>query len=747
MIDFDPERDPLDVLAEDFARRCRGGNPPSVNAYAEQYPQWAGALRELLPPVARMEELKRLRQGAPHLPAAGPPLERLGDYRILREVGRGGMGVVYEAVQESLSRQVALKVLAPQALPDPRKRERFQREAQAAARLHHTNIVPVFGVGEQDGLPYYVMQFIPGEGLNEVLARWRRGEPAAPGPETPAGRHWREIARIGVQAAEALHYAHQQNILHRDVKPANLLLDAHGTVWVTDFGLAKWAGQKDLTATGDLVGTLQYMAPENFQGQADARSDVYSLGLTLYELLTRQPPFQGATLASLLQQVTEQELPRPRRRDPAIPRDLETIVLKATARDPDRRYPTAAALAEDLQRFLDDRPIRARRATALERGWRWCRRNRALAALAATALAALLLAVAAGWVGYVHTTRALAGEARKRDEAAAATQKAEANVELGLQKFEEIFNCLAERDPAPPPRRRPGGGRGGPPFRPPASAEDAALLRSILSYYDQFAERNTTNPRLQKEAARAHRRVAQLYQRLGQFEKAEKARSRAVALCEQLARAFPSVADYRHELAQTWTLFDPPTARPEALARAEKQLGRALALAQELARANPGTARYTVTLARLHGKQGALQQQRGRCGKAGCHFRRAVALLEPLVQRAPSPSPATPELAQARQALAEWLLRTNRPAEARVHLEASIADLERVRQRGRPFPPLQGLLASHYQSLAEAWTRLGETALARRTSRQARELSARGRPPFGSRRFNPGRERRPPRQD
>jgi serine/threonine protein kinase len=760
MSDFDADRDPLDLLAEDFADRCRRGERPSVDTYVEKYPEWAAQIRELLPPVARMEELKRLRRTAHGLAAEGTPLERLGDYRILREVGRGGMGVVYEAVQESLGRQVALKVLARQALLDPKKRERFQREAQAAARLHHTNIVPVFGVGEQDGLPYYVMQFIQGEGLNEVLARWRRGKTGAkrpegktlsatgalpetlganplPATELPTGRPWREIARIGIQAAEALHYAHQQNILHRDIKPGNLLLDGHGTVWVTDFGLAKAVGQKDLTDSGDIVGTLQYMAPENFQGQADARSDVYSLGLTLYELLTREAPFHGTTVADLLKQVTDQEPTGPRKLNPAIPRDLETIILKAIARDPGHRYQTAEALAEDLRRFLADRPIRARRATLPERGWRWCRRNRALAALTAAALAALVLAAAAGWVGYVHTTRALAGEARKSEEAAAATRRAEANEELCLQKFEEIFNSLAERDPGLTFRPRPWDRRGGPGFRLPPSEEDANLLKSILSFYDQFAERNNTNPRLQKEAAKAHRRVAQIYQRLGQLEKAGTAVSRAAAIYDQLATAFPSVTDYRHELAETWTLFDIQTSRKETLPEAESQLRRVLAMQQELADSDPGVARYTATLARLRGKLGAVLRRRGQTAEAEENLRQAAALLESLVQRG-SPGKTLPgfsyryDLALARHCLARLLLKSDRLPEARSLLEKSIAELEKPGRGRMPFPPGQTLLAAHYQSLAQALTGLGETKLAANASAKAKRLGERGRrPPRG----------------
>jgi serine/threonine protein kinase len=431
MADSSWERNPIDKLADEFLGRHRGGENPSVTEYAERYPELAEEIRDLFPALVMMEELKPATPEGTATSASGPraegkKLERLGDYRILREVGRGGMGIVYEAEQESLGRRVALKVLPAQALLDPRQQKRFQREAKAAARLHHTNIVPVFGVGEHEGLHYYVMQFIQGLGLDQVLhelKRLRQAKTAAPlaageasrrapksgtgtvsagnvaqalitgkfalasapadgSPEAGAGpslrpatipypgssdtpqpagsssglvlpgqadgssasdsaRHyWQSVARIGIQVAEALDYAHSQGVVHRDIKPSNLLLDTLGNVWVTDFGLAKaGAGDgDDLTHTGDIVGTLRYMAPERFQGQSGAGGDIYSLGLTLYEMLVLRPAFDETDHKRLIHQVTHEEPPRPRRLNRAIPRDLETIVLKATERDPARRY-------------------------------------------------------------------------------------------------------------------------------------------------------------------------------------------------------------------------------------------------------------------------------------------------------------------------------------------------------------------------------------------------------------------------
>jgi WD40 repeat protein/serine/threonine protein kinase len=517
--------DPLGEIADEFVAAFRQGQRPSVEEFARRFPAHADDLRDLLPALVLMEAAKSAddtssqRRRAKDW-AAAAPLSQLGDYRILREVGRGGMGVVYEAQQLSLGRHVAIKVLPAHALLDPRQFGRFQREARSAAKLHHTNIVPVFGVGEQDGLHYFVMQFIPGLGLDEVLEELRRlqpgekgngsaprltsgelrvsprdvsavgiaqsllsgqfapaadkeqdvsrgdpdatvdqakgatdrpasGEPPVAGrlsdsftllssvalPETrPARRpgrrqptYWQSVARIGVQVADALEYAHRQGILHRDIKPSNLLLDTHGTVWVTDFGHAKADDQQNLTHPGDVLGTLRYLPPEAFEGRTDARGDVYSLGLTLYELLCLRPAFDEIERHRLIKQVQTAAPPRLDRLNPEVPRDLVTIVHKAIDRDPAHRYASAAALAADLQRFLDDEPIQARRVAPAERFLRWCRHNPAVAGLLA-AVAILLVGVAS--VATVAAFR-IAGA---RDEATRNAQEAlEAKENEGAQ--------------------------------------------------------------------------------------------------------------------------------------------------------------------------------------------------------------------------------------------------------------------------------------------------------------------------
>ena len=399
MGNIEARRNPVEQLAEEFLAHFRRGERPALSEYMLVHPELAKEIQEVFPALVMMEQAGShgTREPGPCqdlLTADGRIPERLGDFRILRKVARGGMGIVYEAEQESLGRHVALKVLPTQMPADPMRLQRFRREARSAARLHHTNIVPVFEVGEHEGTHYYAMQFIQGQGLDEVLRELRcmrsarvRGracleqesaeftpgsarelslslaagmftglfpvdldvEPpdllaaksanqattdvskssidadaAAPQGREPAKltdksssdlstqndfHFYRSVARLGLQAAEALAYAHGQKVLHRDIKPSNLLLDLQGTIWLTDFGLAKEEGD-DLTRTGDLVGTLRYMSPERFSGVSDSRSDIYSLGLTLYEMLTLRPAFEELDRSKLIKKIMEEEPPR-----------------------------------------------------------------------------------------------------------------------------------------------------------------------------------------------------------------------------------------------------------------------------------------------------------------------------------------------------------------------------------------------------------------------------------------------------
>ncbi len=714
MSQADAQRDPLEVLAAEFVERQRGGQSPSISEYAAKHPELAAEIEDLFPAIVALEQLKaqKAEAGSGRVSLGAPKLERLGDFRILGEIGRGGMGIVYEAFQESLGRHVAVKVLPRQSLLDAKHLQRFQRESQTAARLHHTNIVPVFGVGEQEGFHYIVMQLIRGVGLDAILARiqqadrpsgagsasgasmdenvlannvgrlskssyeaqprspsagetarlaemllngrfWQlkdsqlsqfiagetvepaeenksgftssktvgpgestedfqrsRGTKVAPSSDAPLNKiaakvispttrrlrpgYWRSIAAIGLQVAEALNYAHAHHTLHRDIKPANLLLDSQGVVWITDFGLAKAMEQDNVTQTGGLVGTLRYMAPEQFFGQFDARSDIYSLGLTLYEFLTLQAAFEGTNRSSIIQKITHGEPIRPRKLNPSIPRDLETIVLKAIARDPAHRYQSAGDLARDLQCFLEDRPIRARRASAVEKAWRWSRRNKVVATLGASTLALIVLVAIVASVGYVRTKQANKEEAIER-------KKAEKTSALALEALDNIFQQFAP-DGIPAASALTVVDDTGKeitvPIQPVLSKEAAALLERMVAFYDRLAAQGGDDARLRRKVAEANRRIGDIRQRLGNYEESKSAYLRSIELYKQLAEASGENAELRTEIARVqnelgnvyWAMNDMPAgqaSRRDALATLKAASAESSALPQyqyELAR-------------------------------------------------------------------------------------------------------------------------------------------------------------------
>ena len=363
--------------------------------------------------------------------------KRLGDFEIVRELGRGGMGIVYEAQQLSLNRRVALKVMnAPLGLT-PQGVLRFRREAEAAAKLHHTNIVPVYASGDEAGVPYYAMELIDGPSLDRVIRQLRHGAAETPSPtgtastgpfsegnsSTPTPGHsshlstdsqyFDRVARLCAGVADGLEHAHKNGVIHRDMKPSNLLVATDGRLTINDFGLARVLEQPGMTITGEFVGTPAYMSPEQITAgrtPLDHRTDIYSLGATLYEMLTLHPPFAGKGRDQVLAQIMHKEPKLPRRVNAKIPVDLETICLKALEKDPDRRYQSAGDMAEDLRRYLNRFAIVARRVGPIGRLRKWVKRH---PALAFSLTGAILLAGLAGGLAYRYH---LLDEQRQADQ-------------------------------------------------------------------------------------------------------------------------------------------------------------------------------------------------------------------------------------------------------------------------------------------------------------------------------------------
>ena len=663
MTDTTSDRNPIDVLGDEFASRLREGDNPSIDEYVASHPDLADEILATFPSITMMEKLSRKEHTERKFESqtsrlTGDAVETLGDFQIIREIGRGGMGIVYEAVEKSLKRRVALKVLGPNVAGSQKQIQRFNREAEAAARLHHTNIVPVYGIGKERDLHFFAMQFIDGVPLSDVIrkvsGRPVRQEDASasesgsladrllapvtnhdspqnflttdehpnatqlfnaegaakvlltgthkdqtfqadddsspeqtidealnetssteadpplnePDAECETSlpaismKYWRSVARIGAAVADALHYSHQNGVLHRDIKPSNLLIDRKGVAWVTDFGLARHEDQEGITNTGDIVGTLRYMAPEQFSGESTTRSDIYSLGLSLYELLALRPAFEESRHGPLISKKTSSTPPGPRSINPDIPRDLETITQKASAPNPADRYATAGELANDLRRFLEDRPVLARRATTVEQFVRWARRNPVVASLSGTTVTLLATVAIVFAVGQYRTQTALdivgsqkselevrqtqldqSLDAERKSSALARAEyrRAEKNLQLAVEAFDSIIDNVASR--GVPQSLALSLGDDAPEDSEPQfydtmlTAADADLLETLLAFFDDFAGQNRTDLRAQSASAR--KRVGDIQQRLGRFEEAEETYRQSLAAFETLAEQKP----------------------------------------------------------------------------------------------------------------------------------------------------------------------------------------------------------------
>lgn len=650
--ELENERHPFEELAEEFLTDVRRGCDPQIEAYALAHPSFAESIREVFPALLMLEQaaivdvtkpIDRTKPLDATLSLAslgerdsqdvsvitgksGAPLH-FDDFQIVRRIGHGGMGIVYEAIQCSLQRPVALKVINEVASSSEQHRQRFRREAESAAGLHHTNIVPIYGIGEDHGLQYYAMQLIDGVTLAQVIQsvrlrcmnatmgvqddtgsqtdaicaqaatlaerlvsgkssdrgveQQRNSDPKSPldgnavvrnvegrdAANRPSGIHvsslgnrtdseeltgglprhyFRNICRLVSKVANAIEYAHEAGVLHRDIKPSNLLLDQSGTIWVADFGLARRDDWESQTQSGEILGTLRYMAPEQLQGSSDTRSDIYSLGLTLFELLTLRPAF-SAPKQRLLDPANSSSVILSAIDKRSLPIDLQTILQKACAAEPAMRYQRARDFEEDLLRFLEDRPILARRASWWEKSVRWARRNPAIAALAGTLFGLLLtLAILLGlWnqqqreslktltQAYGQVARGLEEKSQALRSAEVEQRRAERNMELALEAFDTITANIASRGAVLAPALmdlddEDTGAYSGVVL----SVADVELLKSLQVFFERFAEENTADLRF--DAAIARRRVGEIEQRIGKSDEAIASLGKAVRELERL---------------------------------------------------------------------------------------------------------------------------------------------------------------------------------------------------------------------
>jgi serine/threonine protein kinase/Tfp pilus assembly protein PilF len=600
-------------ILESYLGELEEGRPPHPDDLAAEHPELADVLRAYLEKLEVLHHAAAGLRGPNHtegpapatlLPARG----RLGDFLIQREIGRGGMGIVYEAEQLSLGRRVALKILPFATALDAKQLQRFKTEAQAAAHLHHTNIVPVHAVGCERGVHYYAMQFIEGQTLAAMIADLRHlaglmppnsgssdggaldmateavlshAPPRAPAPRsdstavetgvrqatatltirrsTKNPAFFRTAAQLGIQAAEALEHAHQMGVIHRDVKPANLLVDARVHLWITDFGLARCQSDGGVTLTGDLVGTLRYMSPEQALAKrfvVDQRTDIYSLGVTLYELVTLEPAYPGRDRQELLRQIAFEEPRPPRRINPAVPVELETIVLKAMAKEPEGRYATAQELADDLRRFLENKPVLARRPRTRERLYKWAKRHQQVAMVGV-----VLFLLAVTGLG-VHTALMMQEQALTRSALDEAEAKRRVARRMEYEAREKAKEALVQRERAEAN------------FRMSRAVATQLLLKlddkrwknirgiaalrkevaeEMLSFFQSILREDSRDPAARLEAGWAYMLMGGVCRVQGECGLAEQNYTKAIALFEPLVREFAEDPVYRGELALAYS--------------------------------------------------------------------------------------------------------------------------------------------------------------------------------------------------
>lgn len=663
-----------DLILGELLLRENGGEAASLDDYLRRYPQCASQLKQryhaslatALPtppaptidmpqgvaatlnmsPSPNMETIQldeagqlaaqqQYEQSVPKIPG----------YTILSELGRGGMGVVYRAKQLSANRDVALKVVRNDVLDtlplETRQSTlaRFRHEAHAAARLDHDNLVPVYDVGEAGSLRYYAMRFVDGVSLYDMLRNKALSN--------------QDAARYIEPVARGLQSAHEQGVLHRDLKPHNIIVEGKtDRPMLTDFGLAKFLEQRDeLTHAGDVMGTPSYMSPEQARdsGKVTALADVYSLGATLYHVLTSRPPFQAANVAETIRQVLDEEPVPPRRLNPAIDRDLETICLKCLQKEPARRYESALALADDLKRYLEHKPILARPAGMVERTWRWCRRNPRLAGTGAVASLLLVFWIASIVIGYASTVAALA--------------ESESRLERAQSIVDELFTEVSDNDLLNEPGMQ-------------ELRKD--LLAKALKHYQYFLKESANNPAVRDKVAAAHYRVGLIAQLTGDRDTALRELSEARDIQEELLHETSSDAMHLKGLGDTLNALGGLYKAMGSLDKALSVFGESESIRSNLANIDPENHEWQRLLANAHMNLGIVEMERAQYKLARDHMQRAQQSRLKILKTQPKFDKARRDLAMGYFSLGDSHLSEyyGTDEQPREHADAAIAYLK-----------------------------------------------------------------------
>ncbi len=731
-----------DVLDE-LAERLSAGEQVDLNAYRSRVsdPQQLESAFASLRQIVQFRGAQVLNDSS--LRNADEPMpSSLADFQLLREIGRGGMGVVYEACQVSLNRRIAVKILPLAGLLNERQLERFRNESRAAAMLKHPNIVRVYSSGVERGVHYYAMDLIDGGTVAELIGQLREssrvaerdpedGSTGSAGdedentcdPRPAADKELRSmastsryraqvstdysrapsqfcegVARLGATVCDAVQYAHEQGVIHRDLKPSNLLLDKDGHPYIADFGLAHVQGDASLTATGDRLGTLRYMSPEQAQGRKilDHRTDIYSLGVTLYELLTLRPPFESDDRAELLRRLEDESPPSMRSLAPYVPRDLETIVHKAIAKTAADRYASAQELADDLRRFLEKKPVLARRATWLLRLRRWAMRHRLVASLAATTMLLLVLLSVAGPLAALRYSRLAAREAQARTTSDGLRRELQSLVRDTLTTTMETLENLPGIDPL-----------------------HRKLVDDTLAQNRKLLALDPTDDQLRLEVANALIRTARvvnlrfdrtegqrilreamdlLYERfdeatndtnalailadghfaLGTVGWSREDMAKSVAICERLVHLAPDHAPYQLLLGWTQQYLGAIMLSHGDLANAERVTQQAIVTLDRLVKNDPSVQDHILARIQAIRFLAQVHHELRRFEEADVEFRRCLELCEPLLHLIKSQVRIRLSYANFVENYGRNLTRLDRYEEAEAQLRTALRELDEI---------------------------------------------------------------------
>ena len=605
------QEDLLGRLLEEYMTALESGMPPSVDTLTRSCPDLRDALHAC---VGGLERLHRMAAGEFAVQNTQVDESRaLGDFELHEVIGRGGMGVVYRATQTTLRRTVAIKLLPLTSVLDPRQLTRFQQEAEAAASLQHPNIVPVFAVGCERGIHFYAMQYICGASLDVATA----GGCLPSQPKSLSGdsagddvawqtTNWRTAVTWAAQVADGLHAAHELGIIHRDIKPSNLIVDQSGKPWITDFGLARIQSNASLTQSGDVIGTMRYMSPEQARGQSaivDGRTDVYSLGATLYEMLSGRPAHDGEDAPAIMRQIDSESIVTLRKHCPHLPRDLETVVAKAMAARRDDRYETAAAFSSDLRRLLDGKPTIARPPTMLDHGFHLMGQYR-------SAVATLVVVGIMALTGFAISNTRLSAEKRISDARATAAKKNEGIAREAIDRLgTQMAELLADIPAANSVRHR--------------------LLNETLDYYNLLAQESTSSDSSdrdqQLDLAVTHGKIGSIQNELGLADDARRSLEESERRFEVLAKQFPDDT----QLQLQWSISQNNLAENLAASGVFDSAAKWFAMAIETQnQLNPGS-EETVTneLATTLNNLGRMLTDSGNASEAEAVFQRAIDLL------------------------------------------------------------------------------------------------------------------------